>query len=85
MNFGRLSHSDRLRRVDRLLADGRAYSTREIIQEAQVCAVNSIVSELRANGRDISCVRKGDVWFYRRRDPRARRNEKKTKHQVRSS
>lgn len=79
MHAARLTRSDRLRRVDSLLADGRAYSTMEIVQKAQVCAVNSIVSELRANGRDISCVRKGDVWFYRRRDRRKRCNEKRAK------
>jgi hypothetical protein len=36
----------------------------EIIRYAEVAAVNSIISELRANGRQIKCERKGDVWYY---------------------
>jgi hypothetical protein len=66
MNAARISSSERLQRVDALLSDGREYSTLEIIINAQVCAVNSIVSELRHNGRAISCRRTGDVWYYRK-------------------
>jgi hypothetical protein len=54
--------------VGLVLSDGREHSTLEIIQSAQVCAVNSIVAELRANGCDIRCQRRGDTWFYRRRN-----------------
>ena len=39
----------------------------QIIQRANVCAVNSIISELRANGFDINCQRQGDVWYYQLR------------------
>lgn len=66
MNAARIEKSERLKRVDALLADGRSHSTLDIILEAGVCAVNSIISELRANGRAISCQRVGDVWFYKR-------------------
>ena len=67
MNFARLEKSKRLQRVKELLQDGRKHSTLDIVQNACVCAVNSIVSELRMNGFDISCKRKGDVWFYQMR------------------
>lgn len=66
MNAAKLDKSDRLKRVDSLLSDGRSHSTLDIIFEAGVCAVNSIISELRANGRTISCQRVGNVWFYKR-------------------
>ena len=39
--------------------------TMEIVKRAHVCAVNSIVSELRANGIAISCRRDRGVYFYR--------------------
>ena len=50
MHAAALDRSDRLQRVYALLADGREWSTRELLRAADVCAVNSIVSELRANG-----------------------------------
>lgn len=66
MNSARLSTSARLQRVDRLLADGRERTTLEIMQGAQVCAISSIISELRENSRIIHCRRQGDIWYYRR-------------------
>jgi hypothetical protein len=65
MNAANLGSSARLRRVDAILADGKYHSTMEIVLQAKVCAVNSIVAELRANGREISCRREGNTWFYR--------------------
>jgi len=65
MNAARLDKSERLQRVLRVLADGREHSTSEIVHGAQVCAVNSIVAELRSNGFRIGCRRVGDRWFYR--------------------
>ena len=65
MNAANLEKSDRLKRVADLLKSGRPYSTMEIIHKAQVCAVNSIVAELRENGFDIVCNRLGNVWMYR--------------------
>ena len=48
-----------------MLADGKERTTLDIVAYARVCAVNSCVAELRDNGFDIRCRRKGDVWFYR--------------------
>lgn len=56
--------SERLQRVRNFLGDGKKHSTLEIIKRAKVCAVNSIVSELRANGMSIECERKADRWYY---------------------
>ncbi len=66
----RLDHSARLRRVRGLLADGAEHSTMDIVTRANVCAVNSIISELRANGLDIACRQTQDeagarLWLYR--------------------
>jgi hypothetical protein len=64
MHAAKLDKSDRLQRVDALLSDGRMYSTMAIIEAACVCAVNTIISELRRNGRVIYCRRYGSAWFY---------------------
>ena len=64
MNAAKLDKSERLQRVDALLSSGKQYSTLEIIQQANVCAVNSVVAELKANGRAITCKRFGDQWYY---------------------
>lgn len=64
MNAAKIDKSDRLQRVDDLLSTGKRFSTLEIMKYAEVCAVNSVISELRRNGRDIKCERKGDVWYY---------------------
>ena len=49
----------RLARVLRELADGRPRTTRELIERAGVCAVNTCVSELRALGYVIECKSQG--------------------------
>ena len=64
MNAASIEKSKRLQRVDDLLSTGKRFSTMEIIQYANVSAVNSIISELRRNGRQIKCERVGDVWYY---------------------
>lgn len=64
MHAARLDRSDRLRRVLDLLSDGKPRTTRDIVVGAEVCAVNSCVAELRANGHAIACQRQGDVWWY---------------------
>lgn len=68
MNAARLHKSQRLQRVDSLLSDGREYSTMQIIEAACVCAVNSVIAELRAhpNNRQITCRRVKDIWLYKR-------------------
>jgi hypothetical protein len=65
MHAASIDKSDRLARVYKLLSQGGEFSTLDIVTGAQVCAVNSIVSELRQNGFDIDCKRRGDKWFYR--------------------
>jgi len=65
MKAANLSKSDRLQRVFKLLSKGGEYTTLEIIQKAGVCAVNSIISELRENGYIITCQRRHNKWFYR--------------------
>jgi hypothetical protein len=65
MHKATLEKSDRLQRVYNLLRE-RPHTTLEIIQKAGVCAVNSIVAEIRANGIPVqcTCLRKG-VFEYR--------------------
>ena len=70
MHAANLERSARLRRVHDLLADGGEHSTLEIVLLARVCAVNSIVAELRTNGCAIECrqarrLHGGRVWLYR--------------------
>lgn len=65
MNAAIFDKSDRLQRVYKLLKKGGEYTTLDIIQRAGVCAVNSIVSELRQAGYQITCQRRADKWFYR--------------------
>ena len=69
MHAARISTSGRLQAVQRLLRDGKEHSTFEIVKRASVCAVNSIIAELRANGADIECRQEhretGRVWLYR--------------------
>ena len=65
MNAASLENSDRLARVHELLLKGGEYTTLDIIMNARVCAVNSIISELRQNGVKIKCERRGPYWFYR--------------------
>jgi len=65
MHFARLKNSPRLKRVLAVLESGGWLSTRQIMNRAQVCAVNSCISELRENGCRISCERKGNYWWYK--------------------
>jgi hypothetical protein len=53
MHYARIEESERLQRVHKLLADGGWHGTRDIVMAANVMAVNSIITELRANGYDI--------------------------------
>lgn len=67
MNNARYEKSPRLQRVAAYLQDGQPHSTMDIITNACVCAVNSIVSELRLNGFEIDCWRSNNAWYYRLR------------------
>ena len=67
MNAAALS-SPRLRRVLKLLSDGRPRTTLEIVRKARVMAVRACVSDLRQNGAEIACVQsfvnEQRVWTY---------------------
>ena len=65
MNSARLSKSPRLQRVFNVLLDGHEHTTRDLIRRANVCAVNSIASELRSNGIIINCERRANKWYYK--------------------
>lgn len=67
MKAAKVESSPRLQRVLAVLKDCRPHTTLDIIAYARVCAVNSCVAELRENGYDIDCTRKGDIWHYQLR------------------
>lgn len=64
MHSATIEKSPRLQRVLAVLLDNKKHTTRDIIRKASVCAVNSCVSELRANGISIECERTGNLWRY---------------------
>ena len=60
-----LESSPRLQKVYDLLKDGKPHTTMEIIKECNVCAVSTIIHELRENGKIIICLpRKRGVYEY---------------------
>jgi hypothetical protein len=65
IRYAKLKGSPRLQRLLAYLRDGETHSTLDIIKGANICAVNSAVDELRENGFDIICKRKGNIWEYR--------------------
>ena len=74
MHAARVDRSARLRRVHEVLSDGREHSTLDLVRSARVCAVNSIVAELRHGGAEIECRvsvsgRGERVWLYRMTTP----------------
>lgn len=60
-----IATSPRLQRVLAVLRDGEEHTTRDIVRRAHVCAVNSCIAELRANGYRIACQRRNATWRYR--------------------
>lgn len=69
LHFANYKKSKRLQRVLGVLSDRQPHSTRDIMIYGSVCAVNSCISELRGNGFDIICQRKGkDRFEYRLRN-----------------
>ena len=75
MHFARISSSPRLQRVHALLSDGQERSTLDIVTGVDVCAVNSCIAELRAQGYYIECrqIRSETtgqrLWLYRMPNP----------------
>lgn len=62
-----MENSPRLQRVVKVLSDGKPHSTRDIQTEADVCAVGTIIQELKhtKNGFDIICKQiSRDRWEY---------------------
>lgn len=55
MHAAKLESSARLQRVLACLIDGSDWSTMQIARQANVCAVNSCVAELREAGAKIKC------------------------------
>ena len=55
IHFAKLGGSKRLQRVARYLACGNPHTTRDIIRWCDVCAVSTIIEELRHNGFVINC------------------------------
>jgi hypothetical protein len=55
IHYAQLANSSRLQKVLQYLSDGRPHTTLEIIQATGLCAINSIISELRMNGIRIKC------------------------------
>jgi hypothetical protein len=64
MHYARLEKSKRLQRVLSALKRRKRLSTMQIINLLDVCAVNSIISEIRRNGYVIVCKREGGAWYY---------------------
>jgi hypothetical protein len=62
----RLATSPRLQRVLAVLSDGRAHTTREIAEAAQVVAVDTAVRELRGapNRLPIQRTQRGHIHSY---------------------
>ena len=71
IHAAQLSRSPRLQRVLAFLREraGEGATTMEIIRQANVCAVNTIIQELRENGLliDGEWVPAGDAMAYRYR------------------
>lgn len=61
IHYAKIEDSPRLQRVRALLDDGRWHGTREIMLTADVCAVNTVITELRCNGLTVEtrCVGQG--------------------------
>lgn len=56
MHHARIHTSPRLRRTLKVLQEAEGpLTTLELSQRAQICAVNSVIAELRENGAEINC------------------------------
>lgn len=58
--------SRRLQRLRDALADGEEHSTRELIIDAGICAVNTAIHELRKSGVPVNCRRHSNGRYYYR-------------------
>lgn len=55
IKYAKLATSKRLQRLLKFLSDCKPHTTKEIFVGANICAVNTAVTELRRNGFDILC------------------------------
>lgn len=69
MHAARLETSPPLQRLLAVLRSGAEYTTLDLIDRAHVCAISARVSELRENGFNILCERRGRHWYYRLSEP----------------
>ena len=69
IHAAQLAHSPRLQRFLSCLNEREWKSTLQLIQQAQVCAVSSCASELRAQGIAVETKCVGRVWWYRLSSP----------------
>lgn len=65
IHYARIKNSLRLQRLLQYLHDGIFHSTRDIIYGAHVCAVNSAICELRAQGCEIEHREEHKIHLYR--------------------
>jgi hypothetical protein len=75
MKHRKLSKNQTLQKVFRYLRGARSrgdgtVTTRDILIHTGICAVNSVIGELRENGCEISCEQRRDAdgkprWHYR--------------------
>ena len=70
MHYARLHASPRLRRTLKVLQEAQGeMTTYELARAARICAVSSVIAELRENGAEIACrqgARDGRRRFYYR-------------------
>lgn len=55
IKYAKLATSKRLQRLLKFLSDCKPHTTKEIFVGANICAVNTAVTELRRNGFNILC------------------------------
>ena len=58
IHYADYAKSARLQRLITYMIDGKVKTTLEIIQGADICAVNSAVCEVREQGFNLECVKK---------------------------
>jgi hypothetical protein len=65
IHAARLERSPRLQRLLAFLNDKQWHGTREIMLNADICAVNTAIAELRANRIDVDtrCVGRGQYEY----------------------
>ena len=69
IHYARYKTSERLQRLLAFLLDGKPHTTLEIIQGAQICAVNSAICELRRNGFSSYCISHSKPAIYQLTNP----------------